>query len=223
MAKKTNQEIKELFERCSDNPTESALDEFSQALRSNESTLEEIGDLTTTNYLKLIQEMGHPPSQRILQAYIPKLKRDLNYNQSPRVVKLAIDGVILAWLRWQEHESIYTTKSGGRMPLHEAAFWDRRLSASQSRYLRAVTTLARVQKLARNDPAFQVNIALDGSQQVNIAGNYNNGGDQEKNGIDGDVIEGEVKSINQTNGNGQLLEGNQNGKTNEQGSGKTSR
>jgi len=35
------------------------------------------------------------------------------------------------------------------------------------RYLRAIETLARVRKLARNTPALQVNIATDGGQQVN--------------------------------------------------------
>jgi len=210
MAKKTNNEIKDLFNKCrGDKPRAEDLDAFSLALRDDPDTLEELGDLTRTNYLKLIDDMSHPATERILQAYIPKLKKDLMYNQAPRVVQLAIDGVVLAWLRWQEHESLYTAKTRHNMPIEEAAFWERRLSASQSRYLKAVTTLARVQRLARNDPAFQVNIALEGSQQVNIAGNYN-GGDQEKIDNGGDVIEGEIK----TNQTISLLEGKQNGKTN---------
>lgn len=211
MAKKTNNEIKDLFNKCrGDKPRAADLDAFSLALRNDPETLEELGNLTTTNYLTMVDAMAQPASQEILRAYIPKLKKDLMYKGAPRVVQLAIDGVVLAWLRWQEHESLYTAKTQHNMPIEEAAFWERRLSASQSRYLKAVTTLARVQKLARNDPAFQVNIALEGSQQVNIARNYN-GGDQENIDNGGDVIEGEVK----TNQTISLLEGKQNGKTNE--------
>ena len=47
-------------------------------------------------------------------------------------------------------------------------FIKRRLSAVQSRYLRAVKTLARVRKINRFIQ--QINIAMDGGKQVNVAG-----------------------------------------------------
>ena len=47
-------------------------------------------------------------------------------------------------------------------------YWEKRLSAVQGRYLRALTTLARIRKMGL--PAMQVNIATEGGQQVNIAG-----------------------------------------------------
>jgi len=46
---------------------------------------------------------------------------------------------------------------------------NRRLAASQRRYLRACETLARVRKMVRTTPALQVNIATAGGQQVNVA------------------------------------------------------
>ena len=50
----------------------------------------------------------------------------------------------------------------------EVEYWEKRLSASQRRYLRACETLARVRKITRT--TMQINIAEEGSQQVNIAG-----------------------------------------------------
>jgi hypothetical protein len=58
----------------------------------------------------------------------------------------------------------------------KAAFWDKRLSAGQRRYLRACETLARVRKITR--ATMQINIAGPGSQQLNVAGDLvTKGGD----------------------------------------------
>jgi hypothetical protein len=45
--------------------------------------------------------------------------------------------------------------------------WERVLASKEARYLRAIETLARVRRLLRL-PAVQVNIAAEGSQQVNV-------------------------------------------------------
>jgi hypothetical protein len=47
------------------------------------------------------------------------------------------------------------------------AYWERRLTAAQGRYLRACESLARVRRLSRPGAPLQVNI---GGQQVNMAG-----------------------------------------------------
>ena len=47
-------------------------------------------------------------------------------------------------------------------------FIKRRLSAVQRRYTRALETLARVWKINRSIQ--QINIAMDGGKQVNVAG-----------------------------------------------------
>ena len=47
-------------------------------------------------------------------------------------------------------------------------YWSDVLSATHARYLKAIVTLAKVRKLARNTPALQINIATDGGKQVNL-------------------------------------------------------
>jgi len=56
------------------------------------------------------------------------------------------------------------------MTIDQAHFLEKRLNAAQWRFLRAVETLARVRKIARRTPPLQVNIATQGGQQVNVAG-----------------------------------------------------
>ena len=49
--------------------------------------------------------------------------------------------------------------------LASASYWERKLSAIQHRYLRAIETLSRVRKLM-GVPMVQINIATEGGQQV---------------------------------------------------------
>jgi len=73
--------------------------------------------------------------------------------------------VALCWVRLQMTEQGYTSvATAEHMSLHEAEYWERRLSATQRRYLRAVGILERVRRLPR--PSLQVNI---GQKQVNVA------------------------------------------------------
>ena len=53
----------------------------------------------------------------------------------------------------------------GSMSLPQGEYWEKRLTAAQRRYLRAIETLTNVRKM--NLPAIQVNI---GENQVNVAG-----------------------------------------------------
>lgn len=53
-------------------------------------------------------------------------------------------------------------------PFDEGNYWERKLSATQRRYLRACETLARVRKITGS--TYQINIAHDGGQQINGAG-----------------------------------------------------
>ncbi|MBU0607064.1 MAG: hypothetical protein KKI08_04220 [Armatimonadetes bacterium] len=93
------------------------------------------------------------------------MRRDLGYDKSPLLEQMLIDHLLLCWLRLQlaEHTYTYLIAEGGS--LNQALFWEKRLSAVQRRYLRAVEALARIRKLAL--PAIQVNI---GDKQVNVAG-----------------------------------------------------
>jgi hypothetical protein len=98
------------------------------------------------------------------------MKNDLGYYSSPMLEKMLIDSVLLAWLRLNLNEYKLSGLDEQGMSLEKAAFWEKRMLASQNRYLRVCRTLAQVRRLARNIPALQVNINTDSGQQVNFAG-----------------------------------------------------
>lgn len=111
-------------------------------------------------------------NREALKASWDGVKDELGYPDAPTLERLLIEQVALCWLRLNLLEQGYTnaTMGSSRASYASLNYWERRLSAAQRRYLRACETLARVRKLARNTPALQVNIAAEGGQQVNVAG-----------------------------------------------------
>lgn len=88
----------------------------------------------------------------------------LGYEQARGLERAMIQHIGLCWLRLQDVELRYARVFAGSVSLDVGNFWERRLSAVQRRYLRAVDTLARLRKVPLN---VQLNVA---EKQVNVAG-----------------------------------------------------
>jgi len=93
------------------------------------------------------------------------MRQDLGYEQATALERLLLDQVALCWLRLHYVEFHHTAASNGEAPPTLKDHWERKLSATQRRYLRACETLARVRRL--NLPSLQINVA---DRQVNVAG-----------------------------------------------------
>ncbi len=72
---------------------------------------------------------------------------DLGYNNAPEAEQLLIAHVALCWLRLNLVEHGYTSNTSGEHTLTAGIYWEKRLTAAQRRYTRAVETLAKVQAL----------------------------------------------------------------------------
>ena len=96
------------------------------------------------------------------------LERGLGMDQAPMIEKLIIQNIVNNWLRLQWVEYQVTGNMGEGVSREQVGWWEKRLSITQGRYLRALETLARVRRMAL--PDLQVNIAKDGGQQINVAG-----------------------------------------------------
>lgn len=144
--------------------------ELRQRIAEEANEIGPAGDLALQNLKLITTESGFTPAAQILtDADIKNKRADLGYKQAPRLEKMLIDALLLAWLRYQKIENNYHSMNQGEgMSLQKAMFWEKRLSMAQARYLKAAETLARVRKLT--SPILQVNVAQEGSQQVNVAG-----------------------------------------------------
>jgi len=84
--------------------------------------------------------------------------------------RLLIDEVVLTWLDKHRIDMHYGQQvESGSITLDALEQWEKVLSSKQARYLRAIETLARVRRLLKL-PTVQVNVALEGGQQVNMQG-----------------------------------------------------
>jgi hypothetical protein len=166
----TPEEVKILDKANTTKVNPADIEAMRQVLDNHPDICKQVGDMIQQNiHMMTTIENGWPPlAAEGTKRAIKNKRKELGFEAAPMLEKMVIDAVLLAWLRWQNVEYKYTTMNQGEgMTITRAAFWEKRLSAAQGRYLRACETLARIRKLAL---PLQVNIATQGGQQVNIAG-----------------------------------------------------
>lgn len=118
----------------------------------------------------LIEKLaGQGAASALYLAETDILAKQLGYDTAPALERMLIDRLLTVRLRLLHAERGYNQHVlNGSVSLTLAEFWEGRLSSTQARFLRAVETLARVRRLARNAPALQINIAHEGGKQVNV-------------------------------------------------------
>lgn len=166
-------EFYELVGRCyRESPGDDDLRKLREWLEKQPKLWRGVFDLTYAVREKLMLNfVSQEPVRLGIKRNIDEIKNEMHYECSPMLEKLLIENVINSWLRyhWVEFHLAASAGQSG-ISINEMEYWEKRLSASQRRYLRACETLARVRKLTRNTPMLQVNIATEKGQQVNIAG-----------------------------------------------------
>ena len=168
-------EFASLVGRCyQENPSKEDLKELRRYLDESPDLYRQVFDISKVLRSTMIDGfIAQDSARQAIETNMKVICHQLGYNQSPMIEKLLIDNVVNCWLRlqWVEYQlASFMGKSGVRFA--EIEYWEKRLSASQRRYLRACETLARVRKITR--ATMQINIAEEGSQQVNIAGDLVN-------------------------------------------------
>lgn len=148
-------------------------------LRELRKKLDEVPDLwiAVFDMTKIIRDnliekaVSKEAARMAVEKNVAVLMEGLGYMKSSVLEKLLIDNVVITWLnlQWVEYQ-LLGFMGQGEVRMSVVAYWEKRLSLAQSRHLRACETLARVRKLLSARPALQVNIAAEGGQQVNVAG-----------------------------------------------------
>lgn len=157
-----------------DNPPPRLTVPLRQALESRPELYRKVFDLARSTQETLIQNIGQGRYQQdALTAQVEVMQRGMGYDQAPMLVKGLIENVCSCWLRLQWVEAHQAEAMTERYDIPDALFWERRHNAAQRRYLQACETLARVAKITA--PVMQVNIAQDGGQQINVAGDLRRG------------------------------------------------
>lgn len=127
------------------------------------------GDLADIAQQHLIAGVGKRPlvAESVRHSAIV-LGKSLTLPTDTMLERMLIQQCVTAHLHHYVIELQYQNAREGGASLEQGMYWEKKLSASQRRYLRAIETLARVRRL--NQVPVQINI---GERQVNIAGNAN--------------------------------------------------
>ena len=166
-------EVLDLLERTNlDDPAPEDVKALRQMLETYPSLWRVAGDLAHQAVQHLVRcgITGTAAVKELLIAGWDGVKTDLGYSDAPMLEKLLIEQVALCWLRLYIAEQDYTNRLYSSSTYEALHYWEKRINASQRRYLRAIETLARVRKIIRKTPTLQINIAAQGGQQVNVVG-----------------------------------------------------
>ena len=117
----------------------------------------------------MIREVTNEGSSRAaMLAEVDRWLIELGYATAPALERVLFDSIVTCRLRlllieFRQNAAL----GGGKIPVIEHT--DKLLSSAHNRLTRAVESLARVRLLATRGPVFQVNVAMNGGQQVNTA------------------------------------------------------
>jgi len=164
------------------NPGEKSLAKLRRTLQEYPEAWRYAGDLARLATDELIAKglAKSKVTQEFVRQGVEEIRRNMGYDHAPTLERLLIEQVTTCWVGASLTQGKYAVLAeGGSLPPPQADYWERRLSAAQRRYRRACETLARVRKIARRTPTLQVNVAVAGGQQVNVAGDVQTKADGE--------------------------------------------
>lgn len=154
------------------NPGVDDVEKLRRQIMSSPATWAMAGDSMASIRHALVEKMSAGVLRAIMLAEADILAKQLDYDAAPMLERLLIEQILTARLRLIHAEKCYNSHVlGNTIGIAQAEYWDGLLTTAQARFLRAVETLARIQRLTRNTPALQINIAQAGSRQVNVQGN----------------------------------------------------
>lgn len=140
---------------------------FRQTVADTPEAMPEDYRAATSAMTALIDEVAKGGSRACLLADMDMTRREFGYSGAPALERILIDAILMARLRLVTVEHGYVSNG---FKTSNADYWETLLTNAQNRLLRAVESLARVRRLARNTPAIQLNLAGNGGQQVNSIG-----------------------------------------------------
>lgn len=129
-----------------------------------------VGEMAIQNCDRILENLTMTKAARVsIEHGLGVVRSDLGYDQSPMIEKILIDQLVLSKLHLDMTTNRYIQVAyDGETTITRAEFWEKRQSAALARFTRLTEALARVRKMRL--PVMQVNIAQEGSQQLNVAG-----------------------------------------------------
>jgi hypothetical protein len=119
---------------------------------------EAIGDLAVQVEHRMLETAfsNNKAGEIATDEYMYNMRKGLGYETASPVERTLIQHVVLCWFRLYLTENRYESRMQESLSLAQGLYWEKKLSANQRRYLRAIETLARVRKM---NITVQINMA----------------------------------------------------------------
>jgi hypothetical protein len=157
-------ELGEIMVRClCENPHEEDLESLRAKMVENPEMYSMVFDMARTIEDRIINNSFLQPVMEIgIQANTEQIRVEMGYDDAPIFERLLIDNLINCWLRLQwvelfQIEALYS--EGDKKPNFND--WEKRLTSTQGRFLKACGTYVRYKSLILKIPALQFNFATD--------------------------------------------------------------
>ncbi len=149
-------------------PAPEDVEALHQMLKDNPELWRVRGDLAYQTAVRIISNFTADLTSRLsLEQGWENLRQELGYHTAPPLEQMLIEQVLLCWLQLTATEHDYLDAVNQPLINGEAIIlWEKRFTAAQQRYLRAIETLSHIRERTHSS-SLQVNIATHGGQQLN--------------------------------------------------------
>ena len=154
------------------NPRPIDIENLRKCLDENPEIWRVVFDISNVIEINLISGIfPQQAAQVAIRKNVEEIKVGLGFEGATLMEQLLINNIVVSWLRvqWAEYRLILHMGQDEKW-MSEVEFWEKRLNVAQHRFLRASETLEKIRKMSAKNPTLQVNIAGQGGQQVNVAG-----------------------------------------------------
>lgn len=160
-ANKKEQEM-ELYAEvlAKDDPSPEAQAWYQKQLNSHPDEWRKVGDLMkeATDYALKKFWLGYGTKESVKRG-AELLKTELGFEDASPLERLLIEQAVLCHIRLGMVEHLYSRQLSGSYRLDVGAHWEMRLTLAQRRYMKAITTLARVRGLLARAELAEASIA----------------------------------------------------------------
>jgi len=166
-SKEELRQLSTLIERTNiEDPDPADVSELKAFLANHPEVWSYVGDISVQARALMIKHLDATPAfSELLSVGLRDLETQLGAAAASPLERLLIDQVVVCWLHFWTIQYRYSNVMHEEHSFQCGTHWEKRLSMAQSRFLKAIQTLARVRKIAGRSP-LQINIA---EQQINVA------------------------------------------------------
>lgn len=135
-------------------PTKADLQRLTDYFIQHPTAVAQLGNLANQVQIQIVDHAFKTSEATAIsvESYMADLRLDMGWDKASLIERGLIDHVVLCWLRLYITELRYERNMEAGMTLAQGEYLEKKLTAVQKRYLRAVETLARIRKLQQPAP-----------------------------------------------------------------------